>query len=116
MASRLNLFWWNGIGIAVVGIATRCTFIGNAELTATRACGRLAVGNGLALGVLLGRGDGPADARGSGFRIDCVAKLFFGVCAKFSRGAGARAQKLCEGSHDRSDFQPAAFVSSSQGM
>jgi hypothetical protein len=48
--------------------------------------------------------------------VDCVAKLFFGVCAIFSRGAGAFARKICGGSHEQSDFQPAAFVSSLQGI
>jgi hypothetical protein len=47
---------------------------------------------------------------------DCVAKLFFGVRANFSRGAGAFARKLCRGSHNQSDFQPAAFVSSLHGI
>jgi len=47
---------------------------------------------------------------------DCVAKLFFGVRTKFSRTAGAPFRKLCGGSHDQSDFQPAAFVRSLQGI
>jgi hypothetical protein len=49
-------------------------------------------------------------------RADCVAKLFFGVRTKFSRTAGAPFRKLCGGSHDQSDFQPAAFVRSLQGI
>jgi hypothetical protein len=48
--------------------------------------------------------------------VDCVAKLFLGVGTKFSRGAGALISKSCGGSHDQSDFQPAAFVSSLQGI
>ena len=47
---------------------------------------------------------------------DCVVKLFLGVRTKFSRGAGALIFKSCGGSHDQSDFQPAAFVSSLQGI
>jgi hypothetical protein len=50
------------------------------------------------------------------FSPDCVAKLFLGVRAKFFRGAGALARKLCRGSHEESDFQPAAFVSSIRGI
>ena len=50
------------------------------------------------------------------FGGESVAKLFLGVCAKFSRGAGALILKSCGGSHDQSDFQPAAFVSSLQGI
>jgi hypothetical protein len=53
--------------------------------------------------------------RGS-YTPDCVAKLFFGVGANFSRGADALARKLCRGSHEQSDFQPTAFVSSLQGI
>jgi hypothetical protein len=49
-------------------------------------------------------------------RADCVAKLFFGMRTKFSRTAGAPFRKLCGGSHDQSDFQPAAFVRSLQGI
>jgi hypothetical protein len=48
--------------------------------------------------------------------VDCVAKLFFGVRANFSRGAGAFARKLRRGSHEQSDFQPGAFVGSLQGI
>ena len=47
---------------------------------------------------------------------DCVAKLFLGVRTKFSRGAGAPILKSRGGSHDQSDFQPAACVSSLQGI
>jgi hypothetical protein len=47
---------------------------------------------------------------------DIVAKLFFGVRADFSRGTGALARKLCRGSHEESDFQLAAFVSSIRGI
>jgi hypothetical protein len=46
------------------------------------------------------------------FGGDCVAKLIFGFRANFSKGAGAFARKLCRGSHEQSNFQPAAFVSS----
>jgi hypothetical protein len=48
--------------------------------------------------------------------LDCVAKLFFGVRTKFCRGAGALTRKLCRGSHDQLDFQPAAFVGSLRGV
>jgi hypothetical protein len=58
----------------------------------------------------------PIHRRRGCFTPDCVAKLFFRVCANFSRGAGAFARKLCRGSHERSDFQPAAFVSSLLGI
>jgi hypothetical protein len=51
------------------------------------------------------------------FRRDCVAKLFLGARTKFSRGAGALILNPCGGgSHDQSDFHPAAFVSSLQGI
>jgi hypothetical protein len=50
------------------------------------------------------------------YRPDCVAKLFLGVRTKFSRGAGAFILKSCGGSHDQPVFQPAAFVSSLQGI
>jgi hypothetical protein len=50
------------------------------------------------------------------YASDCVAKLFLGVRTKFSRGAGALILKSCRGSYDQSDFQPAAFVSSLQGI
>jgi hypothetical protein len=39
-----------------------------------------------------------------------------GVLTKFSRGADALILKSCGGSHDQSDFQPTAFVSSLQGI
>src|SRR5271169_3926196 len=58
----------------------------------------------------------PTHRRRGCFNPDCVAKLFFGVCANFSRGAGAFARKLCRGSHKQSDFRPAAFVSSLLGI
>jgi hypothetical protein len=47
---------------------------------------------------------------------DCVAKLFLGVRINFFRGAGALILKSRGGSHDQSDFQPATFVSSLQGI
>jgi hypothetical protein len=50
-----------------------------------------------------------------GYTPDCVAKLFSGVCANFSKGAGAFAGKPCRESLKQSDFQPASFVSSLQG-
>jgi hypothetical protein len=50
------------------------------------------------------------------YQGDCVAKLFFGVRANFSRGAGAFAPKLCRGAHEQRDFRRVAFVSSSQGI
>src|SRR5580658_8402102 len=49
-------------------------------------------------------------------RGDCVAKLFSGMCADFSRGAGAFAREPSRGSLKQSDFQPASFVSSLQGI
>ena len=48
-------------------------------------------------------------------RGDCVAKLFSGMCANFSRGAGAFAREPSRGSLKQSDFPPASFVSSLQG-
>jgi hypothetical protein len=50
------------------------------------------------------------------FREDCVAKLFLGVGTKFSSAADALVGKSCGGSHDQSDFQRAAFVSSLRGI
>jgi hypothetical protein len=50
------------------------------------------------------------------YRPDCVAKLFSGARANFSRGAGALAPKLCRGSLEQSDFQPAIFVGLLQGI
>jgi hypothetical protein len=58
----------------------------------------------------------PSYGRRGCYASDCVAKLFFGARANFSRGAGAFVRKLCSGSREQSDFQPAAFVSSSQGI
>src|SRR5271169_3861604 len=62
------------------------------------------------------RSDRSSEVPRGRYRGDCVAKLSFGVRANFCNGAGAFARKLCRGSHEQSDFQPAAFVSSSQGI
>jgi hypothetical protein len=51
------------------------------------------------------------DVRG---RLCC--KTLFAVRANFCRGTGALARKLCTGSHEQSDFQPCAFVSSISGI